>query len=728
MRLTLLILLVISLLLTLPTVFVTKSVPTEETTDNLVDASFNIEITSATEFNISVELDVSKITLTGTGTSYTRGQIEALSADNPYVLGAIEHEINILLFNTLLNIFKGAIVKTSSVLPTYENNKFYEKYTVNLTNSFFGLNETINPYEYINGLLNMGGIITYTFDLQAEPGWNNTYIFNLNNKYSLTRTNGKYDITENTIQWDVKNWNGNKQNTTAELSMKDKNPTTTETKQDIFLEFLLNSENKTTNLQINILIKKMDITNYSVIPSFISNLTKVTADGIRLLIKNNLTTWEEIYQKTIQPTQEKIKTTLETNKFNQTLDLVFNWDNNTTTNISEPYNVKHMDEKPPVTAMLKDDEINLKIYDIPVRGLFGLINSGAQASVTKNDINFGDKIENIGYPYNITLLMPKDITLNNQNRFTWNTTTNFTGEFQSKNPKTYNNEKIDTTIEIDIKKTDLNLVNIFTGKTELSFGLDISQKNNYSITRMRDEFRLPDEIKIQFLNSDALRLCIEEEIFTEDMVNSFLTNEKNEFEKRLKTVIPGLKIKGNIDKQTFENSLKWDEDINQMDSNTPVTTSSYSYTTHPIVFDLSLMPPGFKIHNQTYRFEGIKNQSVTYKIIFPKGITVDAYDEHNKTKVKETTEGRYYLEISFSPSESDLIVNTTCIMTPSVLFTIGILTPCFVTLFIILILIIVIIMLRRKRGRIKPVKKREETPPEIANEEYYIPPPGHGGG
>ena len=715
----------IALLLLSVTPF-TKQAAADEQIENIVSTEIFIKIISATDLKINITMDVEKAT--AFGKTYNKNEINSLTTstnrDDIEALGVIKNNLHLTLYEQIDKTFQNSEIKVLSDKPEYTDKLFIEGYTVNFTNAFFGLNESINTYEFINGLLNMGGVINYIFDLYSQPGWNTTYIFDLNTKYGLIRTNGKYDITKNTIQWEIRNWDGSKQNTTAELSMKEKNPSTTsDTKQDIFLEFLLDSESKVTTLQTNILIKKMDITNYSVIPDFITNLDAVTSDGLRLLVANNLTTWDEIYQKTIKPIQEKIKTTLETNKFNQTLDFVFNWDYNTTTNIKESYNIQHMDEQPPVKAILTDDEIKLKIYNIPVRGLFGLINSGAQASVTRKDINFGDKIENIGYPYNITLLMPKDITLNNQNRFTWNDTKNFTGEFQSKNPKTYNNEKIDTTIEINIKKTDLNLANIFTGKKELSFSLDISQKSSYNVTKIRDEFILPDEIKIRFLNSDTLRLCIEEGIFSEKMINSFLINEKNDFEEKLKTVIPDLKVKGNIDKQTFENSLKWDGNINQMEGKEPVITSYYSYTTHPVLFDISLIPPKFKIHNQTYVFKGIKNQSVTYRVIFPEGVTVDAYDKYNKTTVKETSDNRYCLEISFSPSEADLIINTTCILKPSMLFIIGVLMPCFITILIGLILLIMLVMIRRKKRRIKPAKK-EEIPSDTGEEEYYyIPPP-----
>ena len=104
-------------------------------------------------------------------------------------------------------------------------------------------------------------------------------------------------------------------------------------------------------------------------------------------------------------------------------------------------------------------------------------------------------------------------------------------------------------------------------------------------------------------------------------------------------------------------------------------------------------------------------------------INIDADDSYGKTKLGELKDGRQYIELSFLPSESDTIVNVSCIMTPSILFILGVFMPCFVAFFITLILIIVIILVRKRRKGTKPVVTEEVEPQGYENEDFYVPPP-----
>ena len=700
------------------------SVSAEDQIDTVVDASFNIELVSATDFKTSIIMSV--LQATAFGTTYDQTEIIGLATstdrDDIEALGVIKNNLHLSLYNQIKDIFEKAEIIVLNDKPTYSDGKFHEEYSVNITSSYFEIDEEIDSYELVNGLLDMGAVLNYNINLQAEEGWNNTYLFDLGTKYSLSITNGNYNHLENTINWIVRNGVGTQPNIEADLSFKEMNPTTTESQEeDIFLDFVLDSTNKTTSFQSNIMVKTIDISQYDIIPSFITNLTHVTSDGIRLLEKNQMINWEKIYEKTIQPMEDLIKTSVETQIFNQSLNIAFDWDEGTINNTS-PYEVQKMDDDPPVTAILRDDDIKLKIFNIPVRGLFGLINSGATTSVKSSDINFGDNLNNIGYQYNISLMMPTDIILNQKNIFTWNDTLKFSGNFSSEKAKAYSSENIDTTIVIDIENTDLNLLSIFSGSTELTFGLDIEQIRNYNVTELPEEFSLPEKIKINFLNSDALRLCIDEKIFTENMISDFLNSEKNLFENRIATIISGLEISGNTDRNVFDNSLTWDEDIGNMDSKTPVTTHIQSYTSHPINLDLSVIPPGFKIRNQRYTFSGIENQSVTYKMFFPKGVSIHTEDDQGKSRTRETQDGQFYIEVFFSPADSNLTIDVSCEITPSILFILGVLMPCFVALFIAIILIVVIVLLRRRRkSRPIPVVVEES---HQENEDYYPPAPG----
>jgi len=704
--------------------FIIKTANSEDTINNLINATFNIELVSATNFSVNIEIIVHKLTLSGSGVSYTDEEIEVIANTDQLLLGAIEYELQILIKNTLTQSFEKNNVKSLKVLPNYENNKFYNTFSVDLTPLYFNMDKAVDIYSIINGVLDMSAFVNYSFILKAEPGWNNNYILNLGDSYTFVRTTGSVSGTN--IGWMVKNSNGNTPNIKAEIQLKKVNPTTSKlNSEDIFLEFILNSKDSTTTvLNSNILLKSVDIRKYNVLPSFILNLNVMPADGIRLFIDNDLISWDVIYDKTVKSLQQKIKSTIEESVLNQTLDLIFIWDNKTTIDCIEPYDILKMDNKPNIKAILTDNSINLKIFNISSRTLFGLINSGADASISKQDINFGDNLNNIGYNYNVTLYLPNNIYLDNKNIYTWNDSNPISGKFKSDNVTIYNHEDKNSIIEIEIKSSDLNLISFITAKTELTFGLDLNANRNYYITILPKEFTLPNKISLNYLYSDAFRLCIEENVFNENNVNNFLNNEKNNYENLFQRLLPGLEINSNIKKDVFDSSLSWDKDISDMDANTPIRTSLYGHCSYPITFDFSIFPPNFDIPTKIFNFTGLQNENITYKIIFPNGISIEVDDPLNKSVIKEQSDGRQYFEISFSESESDLACLVSCKLTPSLLFIIGVFIPCIVGLIITIVLIVVILIIRKKRKRRGTIRKVEQE--EVSGyegEDYYIPPP-----
>ena len=700
----------------------------ENAANTVVSAFFSIEMVSGTELNISVELDVDKIILTGRDVVYDGEDIESLANENSLILGAIENELSILTSQTLAESFKNAEIYAENVLPTYENHKFYDNFVVNLTAAFFELNNSVNSYELVNGILDMGANMTYNLDLYAKHGWNNTYEFILSEKMSLISANTPNVDNDNTyITWSLNNYAGEKESKDVVLKIHGKNPTTSKLKEEnIFLEFGINSlEPKSTELQITTNLYQLDIREYGVVPSFIENLNYLPADGIRLFVKNQLFSWDELKEKTLEDIKNVIVENIETSVFNQSLDLIFEWNEQTTTECDNSYDLNKMDNNPPIKSILTDESINIKIFDISSQAVFGLINSGAVVNITESSINFGEKIEDIGYEYNISLHMPKGIKVNSQNPYTWNDSVDFSGEIVSDNPPEYDKEEIHTIIEIEIENTDLNLLSFFTGEPELNFGLSMSQTKNYNITRLPNMFSLPDEINIAFLNSDALRVCLQEGVFEKENIDSFLAKDKTDFELSTKKIMKNIDVKGNINRDDFDESLEWDENISKMDSISPVKTVSYSYTAKPVKFDINIVPPGIEIPSQTYNFSGIKDQTVTYRIFFPNGIDIGVKDEGIS---KQKMDGREYLEITFTPDEANTSLSVSCSITPSLLFLVGLFAPCIISIFITLILLIVLVIFRKKgRGRIKSAKYERKTYEAAEtgydDQDYYIPPP-----
>lgn len=700
-----------------------------------VISDFTINMRSATDFSVNVEMNV--IWAISFGQQYTESEIQSLltssNIDDIEALAVIKNNVHNSLSNQMIEIFGDGNIHALNSKPTIESSLFIENFDVNLSSEFFGMSEPVNIYEFVNGVLDMGANVTYTFDLIADAGWNNTYKFVLLDKMVIKHANTTYvdELVEAT--WTVLNRAGTSLGKTAELTINYKNPTTPASQtEDIFLGFELDcTSEKPTILNINLDGLLVNIGDYNVTPDFISNFDNVPSDGLRLYMENELITLDDIKLNTFDPLKEKIIQTLKTPAFNHTLDLTFEWDNFSTFNHKDHYDIENMDSNPPIRGILTNTDIALKINDITSQALFGLVNAGAVANISENNINFGDRIKTIGNSYNISIIMPEEVVINDEKPYTWNDTKTFTGDIFSKNPPTYTEEEIHTVVEVNVKTTDLNLLSFFTGNTQLTFGLTLSEECNYNVTNIPDEFSIPDKISLEYLNADALRVCFEEKIFSDEETDLFLTSEKEDFEKRAAKIIDGVEINGNINRDIFEKSLQWDGDISKMGKETPVKTASYAHTTHPVSFALSIAPPSVKIPTQTYNFTAIDGQTVTYKIVFPNGVNIGVSDALGKAEVKEMPDGRKYFELTIGPEDTESFVEVKCDISPSALFLIGVFIPCIVSFFITLILIIIVLMLRKKRkGRVKAPREPvayddpiEEEAAGFEEEEYYVPPP-----
>ncbi len=698
--------------------FIVGTVYAEDSIENIVEATFNIEFITGTDLNIIITINAEKLT---TDKTFTADEIKGAS---PQQLGALGYLLYIMLESQLAVTFENAEIKDFEI-PVFNGNIFTEELNVSLTSSFFDLDDSVNVDDFINGILDISALVNYSLVLQTEPGWNNTYNINLGDDLEFKRTtgtpSGKY------LVWIVKNWNGAIQNKIAEIQVKKSVPTTEKIEsEDIYIGFELDSvETKNPKLITNLILKNIDIRPYNILPDFISNIDFLPSDGFRLFVDNGLITWDNSYEKTVKPIKEKIFTTIEESPFNQTLDILFNWDEETTIDCLNPYETSNMNYNPPIIAVFTDNNIGLKICDISSRAFFGLINSGSQVSISKEDINFGEELNRIGYNYNITIYLPDNVYLEDKNIYIWNGTNPISGDFQSDDSVSYISEEKNTIIEIEVISTDLNLLSFFTGKTELSFGLNLKGNRNYNITNVPNVLNLPEKVSLNYLNADAFRLCVEENVFSENNVNKFLTSETDEFISIFKHLLPGLDTSAKANKNLFEDSLKWDGNISDMDAEKPVIVATSTNSLYSVSFDFSFLPPKFEIPFRTFNFTGLNNQDVMYKIIFPKGIIIEISDPLEKADFGQMDDGRYYIKIMFSVDESNQTVEVSCKMIPSALFIIGVFTPCIVSLIITFILIIVIYIIRKKRK----VKRGELHLPEeeeitgYEEEDFYVPPP-----
>jgi hypothetical protein len=694
-------------------------------TDSIVDAQFDIEFISGTKLKLNVIMDVKQITVFSS--TYGKSEIQVLANDDLETMGAIKLRLRQMLEEQIEVTFEFADITALMNKPTYENGQFYDEYSIILNSAFFDLNRSINTSDFINGLLDMDAVIFYDFTFHAVLGWNNSYEIILSEHMTYRYTTGS--VENNRIRWELKNSDGANSEVLAEISIKFIEPTTPKgTEDSLHIEFELNANSvDTIGLKSTILIHSMDILEYNILPDFVDELQFVPSDGIRLFIDNKLISWNNIYLKTIKPLEKKIIQTIENSSFNQTLEISFNWDPETTINCStyKKYNVTNMDTTPPLKANLLDDNIRLILFDMPARAFFGLVNAGARANISEEDINFGDGFNAIGYPYDIFLRLPNNISLNGEYIYVWNLSSKISGGFQSdlQPIPDYSNEQIDVLIEIEISKMDLDLLSFFTGETKLTASLYIKEDCSIYVMGFPNEFDISNKINLSYLNSDAIRLCIEENVFSGNDVDAFLTNKKISFEKRLSDVFINLDIRGIVNKDAFYTSLLWDGDISNMDRLIPAIVSIYSYNIYPVDFDIAFWPPDISISNQTFKLKGLENQTVAYRIIFPKGISINAKDSINKTIIKgKTHDGNEYIELSFGAHEGSEMDTIFAEISVTPFYILGLFLPCILSLVLVIALIVVIFFIRKKRKGGGIIKEDIDST-GYEGQEYYVPPP-----
>lgn len=717
---------VVFLLLSLVFVYQTGAAATS---DSQVEASFTCTFDSGSQLTVHAQMLVNRIDNIY-DKSYDRQAIESIWSSDPEVMGVIKQRLRDSVKEQIETAFAHAEVQAID-RPVYTKPYFLDEFQVNLTPPFFAYTKPLNLSNFISGVLDMGAVVTYRFNLTAHPGWNTTYMYELPVSLTLDFANTPMVNSENSqVRWEVKNFESDAAPVAATLAMRAKNPTSpARDTEDIVLEFSLDTRTvHEISLIETVSARDINVRDYATMPSFVTGVNILPADGIRLFIDNGLLSWNDVLTHTIQPIELQTTPILENSSFNQTLAFTFSWNISSTTNCSIPYNITHMDSTPAIQATFTDPSVRLWICGMPARAFFGLINAGATAAISSNDVNFGQGLDAIRWPCTFLLRLPANITLDGTDTYTWNRTLPLNGAFSSNvqpNPP-YAGEQVNTLIEIDISKMDLNIGSIFTGKTELTASTKLKEDDSLSVIRWPTEFFFSPKINLTYLNADAFRLCTEEQVFNGNQLNLFLSEKKDLFQQRASGIIQGLAVKASTDRKAFSNSLQWDGDISAMDAVVPIVVSSYASQVYNIGFNMSLWPATLSISPQRYTLQGVGNQTVTYRFIFPKGISVNASDSNGAAvNTGKTQDGRDYVELALDAGNQSSVL--TCVLNASPVYVLGIFLPCLLVFVLLVILIIIIFLIRKKRGGIRRGKKKlfepEDNEPGGDMPDYYVPPP-----
>ena len=707
----LLCLVVVFLVFILPVQLVAADEP-----ESIVDAVFTFTVESGTTITIDVDMDVSKLT---TYKSFTAAEIATASSED---LGALRYELFLLLQEQLQQMFE-YVTLVNFTMPVYSSGSFSEQLQATLQPAFFQLDSSVNAPLFIDGMLDIGAVVSYSFLFAPTPGWINSYQLNLPQTFIFRNTTGTLD--GDMITWDVNNRLDEGGSERGWLSLQYLSPTTTQpTQKNISLDFSVDTRAVTTTIlttTVNAMLVNSSV--YGILPDSIQDVSFLPADAVRLVISQGLLSWNEVYNFTIAPIRDHVISHLAASSLNQSIDTVFSWIPETTLNCTTPYDVENMNDDPPLQAQFVDDDVFIKIFDETIKAIYGLVNAGATARLSSDDITIGDAFDQIIYPYTSTLFLPDNVLLENQSVYQWNISGGLAGALRTNQPPSYNQEEVLTRINIDVERLDLNLMSIFSGKTEMTASTKAAQTINLHVATVPSLFRLPQQVQLDYMNADAFRVCIDEGVFTAEEVAAYLEQQTAAFKTHIATVLDVEETTGYTNEDVFTESLLWDGDIGNMDGLSPISIASNAHSLYAVPYALSLVPPEVNISQQQFLLTGKEGQTTTYRLTFPKGISIEGNDELGKTLTFDIDEeGKEYLEITFNEDDEDLVDMVTLTLTASPLYMLGLFMPCILSFILVIILIVLVWFLRKKTKGRSLFKKKGKEEASYEGEDFYVPP------
>lgn len=713
---------IINSILLLIGLFLVLTITAEASSESSVETNVNIDLINGTTFAISFSTDVNYITLPANEKTYTQEDIQQASSE---ILGAIKYAIKTNIVSQIKSSFPNCIISSSYELPQYESKVFFDEYNIYLTAEFFSLNKTMFSSDLINGLLDAGVFVNFSFPWTSLPGWNNTYTLILPENLGFKRTNG--DVESNRISWYVFNEEEITLEEMGTITLKEMEPTTNPSQNEtVSFVFSLNCTHpEETNMSILIKAQRVDMAKYDLLPSILTLPPSLPADAIRLSVDNNLLNYENIKDVTLSPYIDESIDLLHSSSFNQTFDISFIWDLDTTVNCSPKYMIETMDENPPVTGILTDPSVHLSFYNISAKAFFGLINAGATSNIREENVNFATVFDIFQERASSQIVLPPQVIFNQSNSFSWNHSDEFSGVFESENPPQYTQQNVTRKYDISLKSTDLNLLSFFTGKTEVNLGIGFEKTRTINVLARSSSLSIPHEIELPFINADAFRLCVDEHVFSNEEIEHYINQHEIQLENISRRMFPSIKGSAVNNQNVFEESLQWDKNITSMVEKRPILLKQSMESTAPLSCQFSLLPPDFSFDTQNLTFIGVPDETVIYNVTFPHGISINLLSSSQSVIRASTPDGRELLSLRLNASDTSRVATVVLSIEPTLLYVIGLFVPCIVSVFITILLFFVVYVIRKKRNMLRQ-SKRKPSPSEYdegyENEDYYVPP------
>ena len=569
--------------------------------------------------------------------------------------------------------------------------------------------------DVVFGTLNMGAVVKLDVELTAPSNSTATYVF-----YPPPGTLIEEHTTgmhgQNNVTWVLDNTEGFASYLHEYLRMKSEFPNRV-TDEDVRVTLVLDrKEFELTTVHVDIEVYSVEVARYGNLSKNIASLKYITADGIRMVVRNGLHnwTWERIYQETILSNEEEIEAALK-EALNVTVDMNFSWDNIT----MEGYVVDTMGTVPPIHAWLTSDDLTPHLYAIgndsygieDIKLAKGFLNAGGKAEFDIPEIGLDLWVS----PTAKLILSPnmrlenftgsEHLETDNRYSYTWDPNEQFHGRITSLKAKTYNGSRIEVDVTVDFKEIDANWFDLMDTRANIDVSGDL---DFYRIETPEEiEEALPEGMTIDYIISDVLRLAYDTGLIDLGDINDIIENRTEEIEEELKDSLEeNIFLSIRIREETLQGY-----DVNSMSGELPVSIRGVAQISIPLAEgmggDESNLLQGnffyyvFREFSFDFSLDPLEDWKITYTMILPRGIVITEVSDDLGLAEKGTTGGRHYISLTIGEQENNLTV--TIGITP--MFFINI---CMLPIAIILVIVVLLISRRRARKKRKREKERRE--------------------
>jgi len=590
--------------------------------------------------------------------------------------------------------------------------------TANLSKTSYDLPDEADLEDVIYGTLNMGAVVKLDLTLKAPAHSNTTFmIYPPPGTVVEELTSGDHGQNHSSVTWVLLNGLDSDLDTGEEFRLRSK-AFTLITDEDIRVTMVIDRvEFELTTIHVDLEVYAVEVGRYGNLSSSIVKLDYISADGIRMVMKNGLLnwSWERIYQESIRDSEVEIEEAI-SESLNVSVEMNFSWDNSTLNG----YDVPVMGTEPPVRAWLISDDVVPQLYAIgndsygldDITLAKGFLNAGGKADFDIPEIDLDlwvSPLAKLKLSPNMRLedfTGVEDLETDNRYSYTWDPRVAFHGRIISLTAKKFTDSRVEVDVTIDIKEIRIKWFALRDSSIKVDIVGDLSF---YRIETPGEILEaLPDGISIDFIIADVLRLVYDTGLIDLDEINDIIDNETEEIERELReTLEENVFLSIEID----EDSLLG-YDIDDMKDTPPVRIRGLAHISIPIaqgiegpgsgdVMQRNFLYTVLKEITLDFPLDPLEDWTIHYKLILPKGISItDVYDDLGLAE-RGTIDGRHYISVTITDQPNNLTV--TVGVTP--MFFINL---CMLPIAIILLIIVLLISRRRSKKRKRKEKERQE--------------------